>query len=193
MRELAGGGEELFKVATAGEYFGEIGVLFHLPRSATVRARTDATVIGYTSQGFRERLGTAGVRGMIEHNEITGRLSRLRRHQAEHHIGAEHLESVKAPMQCARDCGYADVVDRGDRSTQQNRCHVGDDPVDQPLPSRKAPASVGPPSTSTSVRSASALITSWGSWVLITMVRESSFNTLASGEISRSPTTTRSG
>jgi putative ABC transport system ATP-binding protein len=70
MRELAGGGEELLKVATRGEYFGEIGPLFHLPRSATVRARTDAKVIGYTVQAFRERLGVSGVRDLIEHRPI---------------------------------------------------------------------------------------------------------------------------
>ena len=41
VRELADGGEELVKVAGPGDYFGEIGVLFHLPRSATARsART---------------------------------------------------------------------------------------------------------------------------------------------------------
>src|SRR5919204_1649075 len=56
VRELVSGGEELLKVAVAGDYFGEIGPLFHMPRSATVRARTDATVIGYTVQSFRERL-----------------------------------------------------------------------------------------------------------------------------------------
>jgi putative ABC transport system ATP-binding protein len=70
MRELAGGGEELLKVATRGEYFGEIGPLFHLPRSATVRARTDAKVVGYTVQAFRERLGVSGVRDLIEHRPL---------------------------------------------------------------------------------------------------------------------------
>ncbi|PQM44286.1 hypothetical protein C1Y40_05554 [Mycobacterium talmoniae] len=58
---------------------------------------------------------------------------------------------------------------------------------------RNAPARVGPPSMSTSVRSLSARSTSAGSWVRITMVRESSLSTFASEEISRSPTTTRSG
>ncbi|WP_251991887.1 cyclic nucleotide-binding domain-containing protein, partial [Mycobacterium tuberculosis] len=33
VHELADGGEELVKVAGPGDYFGEIGVLFHLPRS----------------------------------------------------------------------------------------------------------------------------------------------------------------
>jgi putative ABC transport system ATP-binding protein len=70
VRELAGGGEELVKVATRGDYFGEMGVLFHMPRSATVRARTDATVIGYTAQAFRERLGVGGLRDLIEHREL---------------------------------------------------------------------------------------------------------------------------
>jgi putative ABC transport system ATP-binding protein len=71
IRELTGGGEELLRVATAGDYFGEIGTLFGLPRSATVRARTDAEVIGYTGKAFRERLGPAGVRDLIEHRELT--------------------------------------------------------------------------------------------------------------------------
>jgi putative ABC transport system ATP-binding protein len=70
VRELAGGGEELLKVATRGDYFGEIGTLFHLPRSATVRARTDAKVVGYTVQTFRERLGAGGIRDLIEHRPL---------------------------------------------------------------------------------------------------------------------------
>ena len=70
VRELAGGGEELVRVATAGDYFGEIGTLFGLPRSATVRARTDAVVVGYTGRAFRERLGPAGVRDVIEGREL---------------------------------------------------------------------------------------------------------------------------
>ena len=70
VRELADGGEELVKVAGAGDYFGEIGVLFNMPRSATVRARTDATAIGYTAQTFRERLGVKGLSDLIERREL---------------------------------------------------------------------------------------------------------------------------
>jgi putative ABC transport system ATP-binding protein len=70
VRELADGGEELVKVAGFGDYFGEIGVLFNLPRSATVRARTDATAVGYTAQAFRERLGVKGLSDLIERREL---------------------------------------------------------------------------------------------------------------------------
>ncbi|HEY1441540.1 MAG TPA: cyclic nucleotide-binding domain-containing protein, partial [Mycobacterium sp.] len=70
VRELADGGEELVKVATSGDYFGEIGVLFHMPRSATVRARSDATAVGYTAQAFRERLGVTGVSEIIGQQEL---------------------------------------------------------------------------------------------------------------------------
>ena len=71
VRELAAGGEELLRVASAGDYFGEIGTLFGLPRSATVRARTDAELIGYTGRAFRERLGPAGVRDAIQGREVS--------------------------------------------------------------------------------------------------------------------------
>jgi putative ABC transport system ATP-binding protein len=70
VRELSGGGEELVKTARSGDYFGEIGVLFHLPRSATVRARTDATVIGYGVQAFRDRLGVGGLGELIAHGPV---------------------------------------------------------------------------------------------------------------------------
>jgi putative ABC transport system ATP-binding protein len=70
VHELADGGEELVKVAAPGDYFGEIGPLFNMPRSATVRARTDATVVGYTVEAFRERLGVKGLSELIEHREL---------------------------------------------------------------------------------------------------------------------------
>jgi putative ABC transport system ATP-binding protein len=70
IRELPSGGEELLKVVTGGDYFGEIGPVFHMPRNATVRARTEATVIGYTVRAFRERLGAGGVRDLIEHRPL---------------------------------------------------------------------------------------------------------------------------
>jgi putative ABC transport system ATP-binding protein len=70
VRQMPGGGEELLKVVKPGDYFGEIGPLFNLPRAATVRARTKATVIGYTVTAFRERLGVGGVRDLIEHRPL---------------------------------------------------------------------------------------------------------------------------
>lgn len=70
IRELETGDEDLLKVAVPGEYFGEIGPLFALPRSATARARTDARLTGYTVQGFRELLGASGSREIIEHKTL---------------------------------------------------------------------------------------------------------------------------
>jgi putative ABC transport system ATP-binding protein len=70
VRELASGREEVLKVALTGDYFGEMGPLFALPRSASARARTDATVVSYTVQAFREMLGAGGSRDMIEHKSL---------------------------------------------------------------------------------------------------------------------------
>lgn len=70
VRELASGDEEVLKVALPGDYFGEMAPLFALPRSATARARTDATVVGYTVQAFRELLGAGGSRDLIEHKSL---------------------------------------------------------------------------------------------------------------------------
>jgi putative ABC transport system ATP-binding protein len=57
--ELAHGSEERRALMETGNYFGEIGPLFGLPRSATARAdaRTGAVVIGYTKRAFREQVG----------------------------------------------------------------------------------------------------------------------------------------
>ena len=71
IRELPDGGSETLSTARPGEYFGEIGPLFGLPRSATVRARTDGTLIGYTVKEFRQRLGAKGIHDLIEHRAIS--------------------------------------------------------------------------------------------------------------------------
>ena len=71
MRELSDGGEELLNVATPGDYFGELGPLFGLPRSATARARTHAIVTGYTVEAFRKQLGHSGLHRLVEHRKLT--------------------------------------------------------------------------------------------------------------------------
>ena len=70
VRQLTGGGEEVLRVLKAGDYFGEIGPLFGLPRSATARARTDAAVVGYSIPAFRERIPAAGMRDLIAGREL---------------------------------------------------------------------------------------------------------------------------
>jgi putative ABC transport system ATP-binding protein len=59
------GGQEVVRIAKPGDHFGEIGPLFGLPRSATVRARTDAQVIGYSVPAFRQRLGSIAGKGPV--------------------------------------------------------------------------------------------------------------------------------
>jgi putative ABC transport system ATP-binding protein len=70
LRHRPGGGHEVLRIAKAGDYFGEIGPVFGLPRSATVRARTDAAVIGYSVPAFRQLLGAAAGPGLNEDREL---------------------------------------------------------------------------------------------------------------------------
>lgn len=70
VRESADGTEKLVKVATPGEYVGEIGPLFRMARSASVRARTDAIVNGYTVEAFRRLLEANTEGSFAEHREI---------------------------------------------------------------------------------------------------------------------------
>jgi putative ABC transport system ATP-binding protein len=68
--ERTNGTEEVKAVVTIGDYFGEMGPLFSLPRTATARARSHAQVVGYSVRDFRERLGPD--------HELLSELGRLR-------------------------------------------------------------------------------------------------------------------
>jgi putative ABC transport system ATP-binding protein len=63
------GGQAVLQVAKAGDHFGEIGPLFGLPRSATARARTKASVTGYSVPAFRQLLGTHTAHRPLEGRE----------------------------------------------------------------------------------------------------------------------------
>jgi putative ABC transport system ATP-binding protein len=54
-RELADGAEEYITDIPAGHYFGELGPLLDLPRSASARAKTDVELTGYGVNEFRRR------------------------------------------------------------------------------------------------------------------------------------------
>jgi putative ABC transport system ATP-binding protein len=52
-RSREDGIEEPLIIVREGSYFGELGPFMNLPRSATARALTDATLVGYSSRLFR--------------------------------------------------------------------------------------------------------------------------------------------
>jgi putative ABC transport system ATP-binding protein len=58
VRQRADGGEELLAVLGPGRYFGELGPLFGLQRSATARAVKHAVIIGYSARDFRDLVGS---------------------------------------------------------------------------------------------------------------------------------------
>jgi putative ABC transport system ATP-binding protein len=56
-RRVPDGPEELLATRGAGDYFGEMGPLFGLPRSAGARAAEPSVLVGYTVQAFRSAFG----------------------------------------------------------------------------------------------------------------------------------------
>jgi putative ABC transport system ATP-binding protein len=56
VRALARGGEQVLARHARGEYFGELGPMFKLPRSATARAATPCRLIGLPIGDFRRSL-----------------------------------------------------------------------------------------------------------------------------------------
>jgi putative ABC transport system ATP-binding protein len=65
VRKLDDGSEEVRAVLGAGRYFGEIGPLFGMPRSATARARSAAVLTGYSVRDFRQGIGPQGMGDLL--------------------------------------------------------------------------------------------------------------------------------
>ena len=59
----ADGSEERLAVTGVGSYFGELGPILNLPRSAYARAQGPCRLTGYTVRAFRQRFPGAGVAG----------------------------------------------------------------------------------------------------------------------------------
>jgi putative ABC transport system ATP-binding protein len=74
VQELSDGGETLLAVIEPGNYFGELGPMFGLRRSATARAGGDtpAVVTGYTLRDFRARRGELTPTSVLEHSPPRG-------------------------------------------------------------------------------------------------------------------------
>jgi putative ABC transport system ATP-binding protein len=66
VRQRADGTEELVALLDSSRYFGELGPLFGLRRSATARAVGDAVVTGYTPRDFRDLVGSGRVAEAIK-------------------------------------------------------------------------------------------------------------------------------
>jgi putative ABC transport system ATP-binding protein len=66
VRQRADDTEELVALLGSGRYFGELGPLFGLRRSATARAVDHAVVTGYTPRDFRDLVGSGRVAEAIK-------------------------------------------------------------------------------------------------------------------------------
>ncbi len=67
-REHGDGDREHRVTLRAGDYFGEVGPMLSLPRSATAVAREDSRLTAYSLADFRGRVGDAGVAAVLDHS-----------------------------------------------------------------------------------------------------------------------------
>jgi putative ABC transport system ATP-binding protein len=67
LRQRADGTEELVAVLGPGRYFGELGPLFGLQRSATARAVKHTVLTGYSVRDFRDLVGSGRLVEAIKH------------------------------------------------------------------------------------------------------------------------------
>lgn len=65
IRTPVGGSPETLAVRPVDDYFGEMGPLFQLPRSATARAVGPTVVDGYSVAAFRDEFGVDRLEGLI--------------------------------------------------------------------------------------------------------------------------------
>ena len=65
VRTPPGGSPERLAVEGPGHYFGEMGPLFQLPRSATVRATAPTLLDGYSVDAFRDEFGLERLEGLV--------------------------------------------------------------------------------------------------------------------------------
>jgi len=65
LRTPAGGAPERLAVERRGDYFGEMGPLFQLPRSAGARASEASVLDGYSVAAFRDEFGLDHLEGLV--------------------------------------------------------------------------------------------------------------------------------
>ena len=75
VKEAPGGAPERLRVCSAGDTFGEVGILQHSPRTATVRCLTAVDVLKFSSQNFLSMFG--GYRAF--HSQIQASMQQYKR------------------------------------------------------------------------------------------------------------------
>lgn len=68
---LSDGSEDIVTLVGPGGYFGEMGPLFGIPRSATARARSDTCVTGYTNRDFRKLTSSGEITGLATAGDLS--------------------------------------------------------------------------------------------------------------------------
>ena len=90
-RETVRGGLEVIDQRGPNECFGEMGPLFGLPRSASVRAQTATRLTGYSVQQFREVLGVERLDGLVRRDRTGPRAGGERPRINGHRVVSEKL------------------------------------------------------------------------------------------------------
>ncbi|KAI8808956.1 cyclic nucleotide-binding-like protein [Cladochytrium replicatum] len=76
---ISGDGEITFAELSAGSFFGEIGILFNIARTATVSSKTKCVLAALTADTFQKRLAQYPEVGLIINGEAQERFKSLAR------------------------------------------------------------------------------------------------------------------
>jgi CRP-like cAMP-binding protein len=151
------GGEERLAVLTEGHFFGEIGLLTGMPRTATVRAHTDVDVFVLEADEFLNLITRSrGAQADVD-SEIAERVVELREHNVDvSGITGEMATSPQTPP--ALPAAAASAAENGSAPAATGTARATAAPPAQrkASPQRKAPAARKAAATRPAQRSAPA-------------------------------------
>lgn len=114
LHEQRDGAPQLLRYLERGAYFGEIGLLHDVPRTATVRAVSAATVIALDRADFREIVAESDLTAAEISAVVQRRLMSSRLAEALPSLTAEQIARVAPRFEMRRERAGATIIRQGD-------------------------------------------------------------------------------